>query len=159
MLKLKLKELYLIKMTNKTNEEKAKGKLIYLDFCRDEKPIIYIKACKEFEEWLKNNKELTTISNYLGTNTSKEVYKNRIDQSYSTDDINATLFYSGKLNRAILRTKGISKGLEIPLKSCGLINIENVEKEIKDLLRFFKQFYKDNIQKVNIIGSLETTDI
>jgi len=136
------------------------SKIIEIEFKRDKKPFLFVKTCVEFEEYLKKNGKLEKTDNFLDQKEKTEFYtfENGLFSAH-TDVISRGLFNFGNLNRCFLRVKGISKGIKINLEKAGIINLERLESEIRGLLKEFKTFYKNNISKVTIKGSLELNDL
>lgn len=136
------------------------NKIIEIEFKREDKPILFIKTCAEYESYLKKNGKKGETDNFLNQGLKTTYYSFDYSLFGSSDDrMGRGLFIYGKMNRAILRVKGISKGIKIDLEKCGIISLETMESEIRAILKDFKNFYKNNISKVKIKGSLELNDL
>lgn len=135
-------------------------KIIEIEFNRDDKPTLFIKTSKEYENYLSNSGTLQKTTQFLNQeDTNTEFYRLPTSLFNGRDDITSSLFIYGEINRAVLRVKGISDGITLDLTKCGLMNIENIENEIRRLLTDFKKFYKNNLTKVKIKATLELNDI
>lgn len=117
---------------------------------------LYVKTSKEFEDYLKENKEIIETNNLFGEGKNSKVYRVRfMDRNY-LDDINTPIFYCGRVNFGFLRVCGISEGLEFKIN--GLLPESLIKKGLKELINAFKDFYKREIEKtpINLTGEVET---
>lgn len=125
-------------------------KSIVLKICEQEdKIILYVKTCSEFEEWLKKNKQVRTTNNLFNQGKTENFYHLKIVNNYN-DDINRPIISEGIINFAILRVCGISAGITYELD--GLLTQTQLEQSVRKLLNAFNAFYKAKIiaQKINI---------
>jgi len=116
-----------------------------------------VKTCKEFEDFLKDNKELCDTTNLFNEEKTGKYYRLRFTDRYTfLDNINRNIFYEGRINFSILRVKGISKGLDFKIN--GLLPESLIVKQLKSLVKTFKEFYKKEIEKIpiNINGEVLT---
>lgn len=108
---------------------------------------LYVKSCKEYEDYLIKTKEIHDTQDLFREDKDAKFYFMRLVDNY-LDAINSPIFYTGQINFAVLRLVGISNGLKF--------KIDNLltEKQIKDgldkLKDVFTQFYKNNIDKIKI---------
>jgi len=111
--------------------------------------ILYVKTCKEFEDYLKAHNEIRNSTNLWGQRKTGKFYHNRIVDNYR-DDINRSIIYEGTINFGVLRIPGISDGIEFTID--GLLTQAQLTKSIKQLINAFNTFYKTKIlnQTINI---------
>ena len=121
---------------------------------------LYVKSCLEFENYLKNTRRLAKKDNFCLTEITKEFYDTRIDglsENNEYDSAIRNLINCNRLNFAILRIKGISKGVEIPLNK--LVSINDLNNMIKRFILDFKNFYKEYIKEFEISCIITNKDI
>lgn len=119
--------------------------------------VLYIKTSEEFEQWMKEHKEVRTTTNLFGNGGRGQFYYLRfLDENTARDDINSQIFYNNKLNVAILRVVGISQGLTFNLGRCALIQESKLMSAIKDFTKKYSDFYNSDIlqKKLNISGEV-----
>lgn len=136
---------------------KKNGKLLEIEFNRDKKPVLYVKTCAEYEEYLKSTKEVATADNLFNAGKEAEFYDGKL--FLYPDSVRRDLFENGSLNHGILRLKGIADGVEIDLSKAGLIAVDTIESEMRKLISNFRDFYKTHISRVRIKGVLEVVDV
>jgi len=117
---------------------------------------LYVKTSKEFEDYLRTNKEIKETQKLFGENKSGNVYLIRFMGKNYIDDINTPIFYNGRINFGVLRVVGISEGLNFKIE--GLLPESLIKRGLKELVNAFKDFYKLEIEKtpINLSGEVET---
>jgi hypothetical protein len=115
--------------------------------------ILFVRTCKEFEDWLKANKEVKETTNLWNKNRTSKFYHLKIVDN-SLDDINKPIVLSGQINFAVLRIPGISEGLKFEID--GLLSHTQLTLALKKLLKAYKDFFKlkINIEKIDIKGEV-----
>jgi len=114
---------------------------------------LYVKSCEDFEKYLKENKELSTTQNLFGEEKTGKYYRLRFTDRNILDNINKPIFYMNRINFSILRSEGISKGINFKIDS--LITKTTLQKEVNLLGRIFKAFFEKEIEKIPIDINLE----
>lgn len=140
---------------------KTDNNLIEVKILRDNGDIkLYIKACAEFENYLKNTRKLTTKEKFCNTEDTYKFYDVRIDglsENAEYDSAMRDLILYNRLNFAVLRIKGISEGIEIKLNK--LISINDLNLLLRRFILDFKNFYKDYIKGFEISCIIQNKDI
>ena len=113
---------------------------------KDEKLILGVKTCKEFEDFLVKNKQVKTTANLFGRGKPGKYYYLKIVSNY-IDDINLPIFRSGMINFAILRVEGISNG--ITLEVDGLLTEKQIQTAFEKFKTAFKRYYATNVLNEN----------
>lgn len=143
--------------TIKDNEEVLIYSRLKISIIQQENDLyLYVKTNKEFEDYLKANKEIKETQNLFNENKKGMVYLLRFMARNYIDDINSPIFCNGRINFGVLRVVGISEGLTF--KIVGLLPESLIKKGIKELVTAFKDFYKSEIEKTPIClnGEVET---
>ena len=117
---------------------------------------LYVKTSKEFEKYLKDNKEILNTENLFSEHKNGSVYQYRFITRPHLDNINTPIFYNGRINFGILRVVGISDGLNFKIN--GLLPESFIKKGIRELVKAFKDFYKTEIERTPILitGEVES---
>lgn len=115
--------------------------------------LLKVKSSKEFEDYLAKTKELRMTENLWGQRKMGEFYVIKLIDNY-LDDINKPVFHKGQINFAVLRMKGISNGLTIPINE--LLSEKQVQSGIKLLLSTYKNHYNQCIRnnKIHVKGEV-----
>lgn len=113
------------------------------------KVVLFVKTCKEFEDYLIKNKEVHESENLWAQGKKGKFYQLKIVEGYN-DDVNRPIIRDGIINFAVLRVPGISKGVEYTID--GLLTQKQLEVSARKLVTAFNGFYKSKIiaQKINI---------
>lgn len=149
----------------KINENEIKDKAIILNIKeKDNKLFLNIKTTKEYEQFLKDNKELSDeVSNYL-FGTSGDIYpklrfyKGTITGSFDNDNINRPLIIENRntltINKAVLRLEGISEGLSFEILTYYPIN--ELQKMLNRFIESYYYFYEKIIlnKKIDLSGEV-----
>lgn len=117
--------------------------------------ILFVKVSEEFENWIKNNREKKTTNNLWGKRETGEYYQMKIINNY-LDDINTPIIYGGRINFAILRCVGVSKGLKF--KVDGLITGTQLKKASRLFALTYKKFFRDNIEREELNYRIEVLE-
>jgi hypothetical protein len=104
---------------------------------------LFIKTSNDFENYLKENKEIRHTNHLFegGVVEGDFYYMNLADRGiYDYDDINNIIYdrTQNRINKAIFRVVGISKGLNFKLP---LMSEKQLRLCLKKLVAFYSQFY------------------
>lgn len=111
--------------------------------------VLFIKTNKKFEDWMIKKKVLQTINNLWDERRTTEAYHGAMISRSDFDDLNKPVILQNSLNYAILRLKGISEGIEIPINK-NLVTKERLIELLIDFSRKFDNFYSEKIIKNKI---------
>lgn len=117
--------------------------------CEAEKIYLKVKASKQFEDWLKKNKELYETTNLWGRSKRGMCYKVNIVADRHLDDLNKPIIVDGQINFAILRIQGISDGLSFEFD--GLLTTKQLELAVLKLKNAFDSFYSTKVMKQKVV--------
>lgn len=136
--------------------------LIEMTAKRDKTLSVFIKTCKEWEDFIKaiSKDQITNKSNFCGTEKAINMYRlPRGDELSSINgyDTSYPLFVQDRLNVSILKVKNISEG--ITFETSQLISTESLVKAMDNFKKSFKEFFISNLKPVEIKCSLEYKDI
>ena len=147
------------KTAQQTTQEEDKHLIEMKLYRKENEMILYIKTARSFEDFLKKNKQIEEVNNFCLTDETREIYNGRIDENTPHEHDSATrdLITCDRINRAVLRIKGISNGTEIKVKK--LIPLPEFEKMIKNFCLDFKHYYRDYLKdfEINISVTFKNT--
>jgi hypothetical protein len=143
------------------NDNNGNNNLIEVKIIRDNGEIkLYVRACPEFEEYLKNTRKITKNENFCNTGVTYNFYDGRTDglsENSEYDSAVRELISYNRLNFAVLRIKGISDGVEIKLNK--LVSVEDLNILMRKFIFDFKKFYRDYIKGFEISVIIQNKDI
>jgi hypothetical protein len=128
--------------------------LIVRIFERGDDILLYVKTCKEFEDYLIRTKVPHESNNLWNQRKSGKFYQFKIVGNY-LDDVNLPIVKDGKINFGVLRIPGISEGIEYKID--GLLTEKQLEVAVQKLVNAFNKFYKVKIicQTIDIAGEVQ----
>jgi len=116
-------------------------------FEENNKYYVYVRTNDKFEEHLQSIKHTRTTERLWGDNASATYYYGKCFDNYrKVDDINRPILVENKINFAILRVVGISKGFKAEITQ--LVTQEKLKKAILAFRTDFKDYYAAKIKNV-----------
>jgi len=136
---------------------KQKNVHLVLEFNEDENNelYLYVKTSKEFEDYLKANKEVSETTNLWNRQETSKFYKFKLIDNY-LDEINSPIFYRNMINFGVLRIPGISDGIKY--KVDGVLDEPMLISAMNKLKKVYSDFYVSRIVKNRINLKLQIVE-
>jgi len=121
----------------------------------EEKIIVFVQSNKDFEDYLKKSRKLKATRNLWGQGIPGKFYNRELMDT--NDNINRDIISFNQINFAVLRLKGISKGITVESRT--MISEEQLATAVNEFIKKFKVFYKSSLNKQRVLGVLYDEDV
>lgn len=155
------KKLYLSETVTATPNEQGlpdtkKKPILKITVDREEEKImVFVQSNKAFEDYLKQTREIKSTRNLWGLGVTGKFYNRELIST--NDNINRDIISLNQINFAVLRMRGISKGITIESRT--MISEEQLATAVDNFIKKFKTFYKSSLNKQRVLGVLYDEDV